>query len=72
MATQATLQIAGMHCGSCAQRLGRVLERHDGVIKAEVDYPAGTAMVRYDETRLDGEQLGQLVRAAGFDIGREV
>jgi copper chaperone CopZ len=70
MVTETTLAISGMHCGSCAQRLGLVLERHEGVIRATVD-PAGAARVRYDEVRLDVEQLGEIVRTAGFDVSRE-
>jgi copper chaperone CopZ len=67
MATQATLQIVGMDCSHCAQRLGQALERVEGVIKAQVD-PAGTATVRYDENRVRPEELGERVRMAGFDV----
>ncbi len=67
MATQATLNITGMDCSHCAQRLGQSLERLDGVITAKVD-PAGTAAVRYDEARVSQEQLEEGVRAAGFDV----
>lgn len=67
MATETTLQITGMDCSHCAQRLGQSLERAEGVIKAVVD-PAGTATVRYDESRLTEEELGVRVRDAGFDL----
>ncbi len=67
MVTETTVQIAGMDCSHCAQRLGQALQRADGVVKADVD-PAGTATVRYDESRLTEEQLGDRVRAAGFDV----
>jgi copper chaperone CopZ len=67
MATETTLQITGMHCGSRAQRLSGVLQRSDGVIKADVD-PAGEARIRFDETRMDEQRLGELVRTAGFDL----
>ncbi len=67
MATQTTLQITGMDCSHCASRLGQALERAEGVIKADVD-AGGTATVRYDEARIDEEQLGERVRAAGFDV----
>jgi copper chaperone CopZ len=67
MATQTTLQIAGMDCSHCAQRLGQSLERAEGVIKAQVD-AAGTATIRYDEARIDEAQVGEQVRAAGFDV----
>lgn len=67
MATKATLRIAGLDCSHCASRLGQALERADGVIKAEVD-EVGTATVRYDEARLSEDDLGERVRAAGFDV----
>jgi Cd2+/Zn2+-exporting ATPase len=67
MATQTTLQIAGMDCSHCAQRLGSSLERLDGVIKAQVE-PTGTARVRYDESRLSEAQLAEHVRTVGFDV----
>lgn len=67
MATQTVLQIAGMDCSHCAQRLGQSLERLDGVIKVQVD-EAGSATVRFDESRLSEGDLGERVRAAGFDI----
>lgn len=67
MATETTLAITGMDCSHCASRLGEALERAEGVIRAEVD-EVGTATVRYDEDRLSEEDLGERVRAAGFDI----
>lgn len=67
MATEATLQIAGMDCSHCASRLGQALERAEGVIKADVD-EAGTTTVRYDESRIGEEDLGERVRTAGFDV----
>ncbi|MBW3578567.1 MAG: cation transporter [Actinobacteria bacterium] len=67
MATQTTLQIAGMDCSHCASRLGQALERAEGVIKVEVD-AGGTATVRYDESRIDEDELGERVRAAGFEV----
>jgi hypothetical protein len=30
--------------------------------------PAGTAVLRFDKTKLHREQLADLVRAAGFDL----
>ncbi len=67
MPIQTTLQIAGMDCSHCAQRLEEALERAEGVIKADVDL-AGTATVRYDESRLSEGELGERVRDAAFDV----
>ena len=67
MATETTLQVTGMDCSHCAQRLGSALQRLDGVIIADVD-EAGTARVRHDEARVSGDDLAQRVKAAGFDV----
>jgi copper chaperone CopZ len=69
------MNITGMDCGHCAQRLGQSLERLDGVIRAKVD-PVGTAAVRYDEATVSLQEeatvslqeLEEGVRAAGFDV----
>ena len=67
MATETTLQVTGMDCSHCTQRLGSSLQRVDGVITAEVD-EAGTARVRHDKARVSEDDLAQRVRAAGFDV----
>lgn len=67
MTTEKTLQITGMHCGNCAQRLSLALRRNNGVIKADVDV-SGEARIRFDETAVDEQQLRELVRASGFDL----
>jgi copper chaperone CopZ len=67
MTTETTLEMSGMRCGSCAQQLSLALERRAGVIKARVD-PAGAAEIRFDEARLDEEQLGEVIGEAGFDL----
>lgn len=67
MMTERTLQITGMHCGNCAQRLGIALRRNEGVIKADVD-AAGSAEIRFDDAKVDEQQLLEVVRASGFDV----
>lgn len=67
MVIETMVQVAGMDCSHCAQRLGQALERVDGVVKADVD-AAGTATVRYDESRVSADQLGERVREAGFEV----
>lgn len=52
MLTERTLQITGMHCGNCAQRLSLALRRNGGVAQAEVDV-AGEASIRFDDAKVD-------------------
>ncbi|HEX2028165.1 MAG TPA: heavy-metal-associated domain-containing protein [Nitriliruptorales bacterium] len=67
MATQTTLQVAWMDCEHCAERLGVSLERLEGVIEAQVDH-AGSASIRFDESRVEETELAERVRVAGFDV----
>lgn len=67
MVTKRELTVTGIHCSGCAGRLGTALERLEGVLRAEVE-ESGRAVVRYDEARLDEDQLAEQVRTAGFDL----
>lgn len=51
------LRIEGMTCGGCAISARIVLERLDGVEKADIDYEHALATVRYDDTRVTPEQM---------------
>lgn len=67
MTREVTVQVTGMDCGHCAQRLGSSLERMDGVIRADVDV-AGAATVRFDEDRVSETAVAERVRSAGFGV----
>ena len=49
MTTDVTLDIAGMTCASCAQRIERKLNKLDGVT-ASVSYATETAVVAFPDT----------------------
>lgn len=46
------LHIEGMTCGGCTIATRKVLERLDGVTKAEVDYEQKRAVVTYDPSKV--------------------
>lgn len=56
--------VRGMTCASCAARVEKTLQRHDGVRSAEVNFAAGTARVlgRYFEARAK-RRAGAAIRA---------
>jgi copper chaperone len=58
-ATQDTiaLHIEGMTCGGCTIATRKVLERLDGVAKADVDYDLKRAIVTYDRTKVTVRQM---------------
>jgi copper-transporting P-type ATPase V len=60
------LRVSGMTCGSCAARLERVLNRRPGIQSATVNFATRCALVRYDPHRLGLDELGEVVRRAGY------
>jgi copper chaperone CopZ len=52
-----TLHIEGMTCGGCTLATRTVLERLDGVRKAEVEYEKKRAVVTFDPVRVTVAQM---------------
>jgi copper chaperone CopZ len=52
-----TLHIEGMTCGGCTLATRTVLERLDGVTKAEVSYEKKRAVVTFDPARVTVAQM---------------
>jgi Cu+-exporting ATPase len=59
------LNITGMTCASCANRIERKLNKLDGVT-ATVNYATEKARVEYDPGAVAPEQLVEAVQAAGY------
>jgi P-type Cu+ transporter len=59
------LDITGMTCASCANRIERKLNKLDGV-QASVNYATEAATVRFDPARVDTARLLDTVAAAGY------
>jgi len=53
VAENVTLQVEGMTCTGCEQRLGNALRRVDGVREATVDHRTGQVPVRFDPAVTD-------------------
>lgn len=52
-----TLKIDGMTCAGCTIATRKVLERLNGVRKADVSYEKKTAIVTYDAAQVTTEQM---------------
>jgi Cu+-exporting ATPase len=59
------LDITGMTCASCANRIERKLNKLDGV-QASVNYATEAATVRFDPAQVDTDRLLETVAAAGY------
>ncbi len=68
MAESVTLQVEGMTCTGCEQRLGKALRRVDGVREATADHRTGEVQVRFDPNVTDRAALAAHVRTAGYEV----
>ena len=60
------LKIEGMHCTGCSSRLEKVLNNTDGVESAIVSFEEKQAIITYNESQTDIEQIKQTIQDAGF------
>ncbi len=68
---EATLNLLGMSCASCANTIEKALARTDGVSKATVNFAAEKAYVRYDPEITNHNGLVSAVRDVGYDVKEE-
>ena len=61
-----TLKIEGMHCTGCSSRLEKVLNNTDGVESATVSFEKKQAIITYNESQTDIEQIKQIIQDTGF------
>ena len=66
MAETIRLEVGGMTCDGCSNRVKRALEDLPGVVSATVSHQDGSAEVRHDGAT--SEELGDAVRSAGYTV----
>lgn len=57
-----------LHCEGCEQRVGRALERLDGVRSVEASHESQRVEVEYDPSRVDEEQLRDRLDLLGYEV----
>ena len=60
------LKIEGMHCTGCSSRLEKVLNNTYGVESATVSFEKKQAIITYNESQTDIEQIKQIIQDTGF------
>ncbi len=65
------LKISGMHCASCALSLEKGLASVDGVSDAQVNFGTGKAVVTFDPTITNQNDLARTVEKSGFTVTNE-
>lgn len=63
---ETNLEIEGMHCAGCSTRLEKVLNNLEGVETAKVSLEEKKATIKYDETKINIENIKEAIEDAGF------
>ena len=63
-----TLQVRGMSCAGCEQRIGAALRRLGGVLEATADHTSGQVRVRFDPTGTDRGAVLDRIVLAGYTV----
>ncbi|HXZ94522.1 MAG TPA: copper ion binding protein, partial [Dehalococcoidia bacterium] len=66
-----TIQIAGMHCASCAATIEESLNKVEGVSKAAVNFATEKAYVEYDPSKAGPQALEEAIKEAGYGVLKE-
>ena len=67
-----TLDVPGMDCPSCAEKIVDSVSKLDGVVAVEPQVMTGTVRIDYRPETVEADALIERVRAAGYDVdGRD-
>ena len=62
----AQLTVEGMHCGSCVALIEETLNEREGVTAALVDLDSAHAVIEYDPSTLDVEEIRAAIAEVGY------
>ncbi|GGM29557.1 copper chaperone CopZ [Paraliobacillus quinghaiensis] len=61
-----TLDITGMSCGHCVNKIETALKEQNGVEKAKVNVKKGTADIKYNESILTLDKITDVISEVGY------
>ncbi|MCX6732930.1 MAG: sulfite exporter TauE/SafE family protein [Candidatus Roizmanbacteria bacterium] len=64
-----TISIKGMHCKSCELLIEDELKNIEGVTSVDISHRAGTAVVHFEGSHLNQNDVVSAVKKAGYEIG---
>lgn len=65
------LQVEGMTCTGCEQRIGTALRRVDGVRDVTANHTTGEVRVLFDPRRTDQDAVRERITLAGYTVHAE-
>ena len=63
---KAVINLSGMTCTACAQRVEKELQKTRGVLSARVNFAVEKAYVEYDPAVIGGDALLEIINKAGY------
>ena len=63
-----TLKVQGMTCGHCVSSVKGALESVDGISDVEVNLAEGTVHAKYDESKVNLDQMKSLIDDQGYEV----
>lgn len=63
-----TLNVTGMNCNGCAERISRVLARLPGVTVLGADHQQGVVEVRLDSNQASREEIQERIEHLGYGV----
>lgn len=63
-----SLRIGGMTCVSCQTKIEKKLRNTAGVIKAEVSYSSGTAVIAYDTDIISLRDISNVIQGLDYEV----
>lgn len=66
-----SLQIGGMTCISCQQRIENALQKTKGIRKVKVSYSTGTADVDFDTQQISESKIKNVIEETGYSVLKE-
>ncbi len=64
----ATFEISGMTCTGCEEHIYREMNKLTGIIEATVSYEKGNAVVEFDQTRTNMDEIEKSIANAGYFV----
>ncbi|WP_342605280.1 heavy metal translocating P-type ATPase [Peribacillus sp. FSL E2-0159] len=68
---ETTMQITGMTCAACANRIEKGLNRMEGVEEATVNLALEKSVIKYDSEKLSNKDFEKKIQDLGYDVVKE-
>ncbi|PKC52783.1 heavy metal transport/detoxification protein, partial [Rhizophagus irregularis] len=68
---EANLQIIGMTCAACANRIEKGLNKIEGVQEANVNLALEKSVIKYDPTKVTKQDFEKKIQDLGYGVAKE-